>query len=93
MTRLSNQNRDFAIGMLIDGKYIVFVSNILMFTETLYQDYKTGLMPEKLRRIGLEIEIETLMWLHLDMIGSFNVYIYKNVQLEAFLDYTESHLK
>ena len=52
MTRLSKQNRDFAIGMLIDGKSIGFVLtflNSLMFTETLYKYYKMCLMSEELR--------------------------------------------
>ena len=37
---------------LLLGNLLDLFLNILMFTETLHQHYKTGLMPEELRRIG-----------------------------------------
>ena len=42
-------------------------------------------MPEELWRISLEIEMDALVWLYLDKIkiGSFNVYIYENVSVQA----------
>ena len=61
MSGLRNQDRDLAIEMLIAGKFIGLISQHFNVHINTTSRTQTGVLPEELGRIGLEVDALVLV--------------------------------